>query len=340
MPRWCLLVCGVALAACSGEDPPAAADAARPADDVPAERAVFVNPAPDADAPDVAPPDAAPDDVAAPPPDAPTPPEGACVDRVGARGDTTFRMMSGGRDRTFVVHVPPSYDRTRPTPVVMDFHGWLGDGGAQATMTGLRTEADVRGLITVHPDGIGRSWNAGACCTPASTSGVDDVQFVRDLLDRVERDWCVDRRRVHAMGFSNGAGFSHRLACELSERVASIGPVSGTVAIPTCAPRRPVPVLHTHGTLDVVVPYLGGSFGGFEAVAATITRWATLDGCSDAPTESYRRGNVRCATQSRCREGAEVTLCTVTNGAHAWPANGDLRATAHILDFFARHPMP
>ncbi len=192
--------------------------------------------APPEDAPpeDVAPPE----DLAPPPEDVAAPDAGSsCTDRTGARGDTTFRIQSGGRERSFVVHVPPGYDRARPTPVVLDLHGWLADGAGQAATSHLRAEADLRGLIAVHPDGVGRSWNAGACCAPASSSGVDDVQFVRDLLDRVERDWCVDRRRVHAMGFSNGGGLSHRLACELSDRIASIGPVSGTVAIPTCAPR-------------------------------------------------------------------------------------------------------
>ncbi len=57
---------------------------------------------------------------------------------------------------------------------------------------------------------------------------------------------------------SNGAVMACRLATELSERIAAIAPVAGAVGTENNQPKRPVPVLHFHGTKDEYIPFLGG----------------------------------------------------------------------------------
>ena len=57
--------------------------------------------------------------------------------------------------------------------------------------------------------------------------GVHDLAFVKQLLREVLRLPCLDRRRVHCTGYSNGARFCMRLASELSHVIASVAPVSG-----------------------------------------------------------------------------------------------------------------
>jgi polyhydroxybutyrate depolymerase len=149
---------------------------------------------------------------------------------------------------------------------------------------------------------------------------------------------------------SNGGFLSHRLACELSDRIAAIAPVAGVLGIPTCAPRRPVPVFHFHGTLDALVPYNGGGALNFNSVADTMRGWAQRDGCGPTPAEFLRRGIVRCDRWSGCRLGSEVQLCTVDGGGHTWPGAfpiplfgvtaREVSASELMLDFFERHPMP
>jgi hypothetical protein len=45
-----------------------------------------------------------------------------------------------------------------------------------------------------------------------SSSCVSDVRFIAELLDAVEAGLCVNRRRIHATGFSNGAMMVYEIA--------------------------------------------------------------------------------------------------------------------------------
>jgi polyhydroxybutyrate depolymerase len=265
--------------------------------------------------------------------------------------DAIWMIEHGGMTRTIRVHVPASYDPARPTPVVLDFHGYTMSAQAQEDMTRLPAKSDAAGFISVTPDGTGslRGWNAGACCgTPAQT-GLDDVGFVNLLLDQLEARLCVDTRRVFSTGFSNGGFLSHRLACEASTRIAAIAPVAGMMGISECNPTRPVPVMHFHGTSDTIVPYAGGGFSGYRSAADTDAGWATRNGCDTTTTETFASGDSRCVSHGGCDGGSEVTLCTITGGGHTWPGGGyfpgghittDLSATDAMWAFFEAHPMP
>lgn len=272
-----------------------------------------------------------------------------CTGKTPQPLDAVWTLSHGGLARTIRVHVPASYDPTRPTPVVLDFHGYTMSAQTQADLTRLPAKADSAGFIAVHADGTGtpQGWNAGDCCgTPAATN-LDDVGFALALLDELEARLCVDARRVYATGFSNGGFLAHRLACEAADRVAAIAPVSGVIGIDTCTPSRPVPVMHFHGTADTIVPYDGGGLTGFRAVETTIAEWAARNDCTGEPVETFAQGDSRCLAHRTCSGGAEVTLCTVTGGGHTWPGGAyfpgghittDLSATDAMWDFFVAHP--
>ncbi len=277
-----------------------------------------------------------------------------CAGKTAQPLDATWKLSSSGGERVFDVHVPAKYDPARRTPVVFDFHGFTSDEKQQALLSGLNAKADEAGFVAVHARGTGvpLSWNAGACCGQAAGQGgepVDDVRFVRDMLDRLESQLCVDEKRVYATGMSNGGFLSHRLACEMSDRIAAIAPVAGVLGLQACAPSRHVPVMHFHGTLDTLVPYRGEPMKGFPSVASTINAWAERNGCSSAKVETFRKVDTVCETHQGCADGATVTLCTVQGGGHTWPGGlpvpplghttSNLSATDAMWDFFAAHPM-
>ena len=149
---------------------------------------------------------------------------------------------------------------------------------------------------------------------------------------------------------------SHRLGCELADRIAAIAPVAGVLGIApdACQPSRPVPVFDVHGTGDIVVPYNGGTplvprlgFGlVFRSVQETMQVWRERNACSEVAEVTYERGDVTCETWSSCAEGADVQLCTVRRGGHTWPGaplfgtSQNLETTEAIIDFFEDHPMP
>ena len=265
--------------------------------------------------------------------------------------DAVWTLEHAGMTRSIRVHVPASYDPTRATPVVLDFHGYTMSAQTQEDMTRLPEKSDAEGFISVTPDGTGspRGWNAGACCGTPASSGLDDVGFVDALLDQLEARLCVDTRRVFSTGFSNGGFLSHRLACEMSDRIAAIAPVAGMIGVASCNPTRPVPVMHFHGTSDNIVPYNGGGFTSYPSAPETDAGWAMRNGCDTATTESFANGDSRCVTHTGCDGGSEVTLCTITGGGHTWPGGAyfpgghitmDLSATDAMWTFFVAHPLP
>jgi polyhydroxybutyrate depolymerase len=212
--------------------------------------------------------------------------------------------------------------------------------------------SDREGFIAVHPDGTGSTtgWNAGACCGEAASSNVDDVGFIRALLDRVNEVRCVDQRRVFVTGMSNGGFMSHRLACEMADRFAAAAPVAGVDGTMSCMPSRPVPILDIHGTADTVVPYGGGTANNFRSVQDSVAAWVMRDQCTGSPMEVFKKGDATCQKWSGCAGSADVELCTIQDGGHTWPGglavaflgktSTDLDATAYMWDFFKAHPMP
>ncbi|HJL14451.1 MAG TPA: PHB depolymerase family esterase [Sandaracinaceae bacterium LLY-WYZ-13_1] len=302
-----------------------------------------------------------PEPAPSPEPDPPPPdPEPFSCEggRDGPVGRRLHTLTHDGLLRTTYLHVPEAYDPSEGTMLVLNFHGFSSADWQQALLTRMGEEADARGFVVAYPQGVAVSWNAGDCCGTAWADAVDDVGFVEALIDELSEAYCIDPRRIFATGMSNGGFFSHRLACELSERIAAIAPVAGVLGVEpeSCAPPRPVPVWQFHGTEDGLVPYEGGTpvvpeLGAglvFRSVDETMAHWAARDGCESTTTPFYENGDVTCVGWDGCE--APVRLCTVDGGGHTWPGGlpvpflgrttRDVDATDAMLDFFAANPMP
>lgn len=248
-------------------------------------------------------------------------------------------------ERSYIVHVPTGYGDAA-VPLVLNLHGYRATADIQQSYSQMDGKADAEGFVVVYPQGEGSppAWNAGGCCGGATT---DDVGFLAALLDALEEELCIDPRRVYVTGLSNGGFMSHRLACEMADRIAAAAPVAGTIAVDPCRPARPIPVLHIHGTADATVPYEGGWSKGARE---TMVEWAERNGCDPTSATTFQNGDSRCETWSGCEGGADVVLCTVEGGGHTWPGSFDVPALGYttkdlvandvIWTFFAAHPKP
>ncbi len=273
-----------------------------------------------------------------------------CQGKTGAAGDMDYTVDHDGDTRDFRVHAPPGYDGSVGMPVVLIFHGYTQTNDQIENVTLMTPAADAAGYVVVYAQGVSNSWNAGSCCGSAATQGVDDVGFVGAMIDAVDAAYCIDPKRVYAAGFSNGGMLSNRLACELSDRIAAIGPVAGPLAFDPCTPSRPVPMIEFHGTSDFIVPYNGGGAGGAVSAPENASFWSDTNGCGDTPTVTFDMGDALCETYGGCQADASVTLCTLDGGGHQWPGgmsagplgtvNMDISASAAMLEFFDAHPMP
>jgi len=251
-------------------------------------------------------------------------------------GDHTRTLSVGNLKRSYLVHVPRSYDGTRPSPIVLAYHGGGANAQQMIRFSGLSETAEKSGFVTVYPSGTGRqekalTWNGGNCCGYAMQNQVDDVAFTRALLDDLARVVKVDAKRVYATGMSNGAILAYRLASELSDRIAAIAPVAGPMGTEKCSPKRPVPVIHFHGTDDQFAPFKGGkgekSLTGtdFYSVEHSIRAWVKANGCKDEPAivelpDKAKDGTrVTRKTYGSGKEGSEVVLIVIEGGGHTWP---------------------
>ncbi|HZP57894.1 MAG TPA: PHB depolymerase family esterase [Dehalococcoidia bacterium] len=279
-------------------------------------------------------------------------PAGASCDqlRPHGSGDSDESIVSGGRSRTYILHVPPSYDGARRLPLVVDLHGAGSNAREQVFYSQFNRKADDEGFITVTPDALGdpQAWNF-----IPTASGADDVGFVRDVLDRVESQLCIDETRVYATGISSGGAMSVRLACSLQDRIAAIGPVAAIWYPPGCPTARAMPVIEFHGTQDPLVPYGGGpGVSGLNVpkVEDAIASWAKADGCAEPPARQDFSAHVRTTAYSECRDAAAVELWTVDGGGHTWPGapidvtrfgatTHEVSATDEIWSFFAAHTL-
>ncbi len=287
-----------------------------------------------------------------------------------AAGDHTRTVPAGGLQRRYLVHVPAKLDLTQPAAVVLAFHGGGGNPQSMVRLSGLNAKADAAGFLVVYPYGTGRladnllTFNGGGCCGYAMENKVDDVAFTRALLDDLATVARVDTNRVFATGLSNGGIVAHYIAAQLSDRIAAIAPVGGPLMVDTIQPRRPVAVMHFHGTGDEFAPFKGGygkgSFGrnkgvtDFKSVEHTLQAWVKANGCKSVPEvvalpdkaddgmKSTRK------TWSGGRGGSEVVLIEIEKGGHTWPGQKpivamlgpstmDISANDLMWEFFQRH---
>ncbi len=271
-------------------------------------------------------------------------------------------------ERAYLVHVP---DKLAENPaLVLNFHGGGGNAPSHQKYVRMDALADREGFIVVYPEGTGpfdgrlQAWNAGTCCGSAVRNRVDDVAFVRRLLDDLARRQTYDPRRVYATGLSNGAMMAYRLAVELSARIAAIAPIAGAPVIERYATARSVPVLHIHSVDDPRAIYAGGLGPPFpmtdqrvqhSPVEESLALWARANGCNEPMQQRQRRDWVgHTATlfaYPDCRE--EVLLWKLTGAGHVWPGGEQdyfprllgpgtevIDANEEIWKFFSRHLLP
>jgi polyhydroxybutyrate depolymerase len=263
---------------------------------------------------------------------------------------TGLQLEVDGRTRSYDLFVPETVDLWEPTPLVLNFHGYLGSPPNQAAFSQFDAVATERGLVVAYPAGVGSSWNGGQCCGTAHEDQVDDVAFARALVDRIASQACIDRRRVGAIGMSNGGHLAHRLACQAADVFSIAVSVTGVLAFagPACDPVRPISVVQFHGTSDAIVPY-GGAGPGYPHVGDMMRDWGARNGCALQPSVTHEVGDARCETWAQCDDDVETTLCTVTGGGHCWFGNPDcpfgasttqVDASAYAADLVLHKTLP
>jgi len=259
--------------------------------------------------------------------------------------------------RTYKLYVPASYDGTQAYPLVLNFHGLGSNAEEQLFYSDFRPIADTAGFLVVHPEGTkingNGHWNVNGIWHIGSTA--DDVGFAASLLDTLESLYNIDSDRVYATGMSNGGYMAYELACRLSDRIAAVASVTGSMTPTTlanCRPKHPTPIMQIHGTNDGTVPYEGAVWT--LSMEQLVDYWIDLNECDTVSVDSaFADVNpTDGSTVSRQsflngEAGSSVEFLTVDGGDHTWPGtffvfpgtNLDIKASQEIWNFFSQYDL-
>jgi len=294
--------------------------------------------------------------------------EDKLIEKPSLSPDDHFRfIMHGLRIRSYRIHIPPDYDENTPMPVIFVLHGHPHNSKIIKIQSEMDKKADEEGFIVVYPNGettpflsliknlLSGVWSRWWNCWDFNR--VDDVGFIRKLIGRLKENLNINSSRIYITGFSGGAMMTYRLGSELSDIIAAIVPVAGTIGgtwytwpddkvytIPE--PLNPLPVIVFHGIKDQDIPYGGGWVSSmyYYSVNESVSFWVNHNNCNSTPEINISEsGNIITRTYSNGSDGSEVVLYTIVNGGHEWFGSSwflpcEISVNDCMWDFFEKHP--
>jgi polyhydroxybutyrate depolymerase len=188
----------------------------------------------------------------------------------------------GGCERTFIEYVPKTLKPGAPLLFVLHPSG--GDPASMPEYSNYEFDelADKHGFLVVYPEGVDYTWNdcrAGSPF-PSKRLKIDDAGFIKTLLDHEVTAHAVDKKRVFAAGWSNGAQLAYRLALEYPDDFAGVAAISASVPVKEnldCGLlNKPVPVMIVNGTRGSICTTSIGRWPGWAATTprAASSTWA------------------------------------------------------------------
>jgi len=256
-----------------------------------------------------------------------------------------------GLQREYILYVPASYTGNDSVPLVFSFHGAGGTAQYQMESYDFRPVADTAGFLVAYPQGAPAGPGVSIWNISGDTTRADDIGFTEAMIDTISAAFAVDRGRVYATGKSMGGFFSIHLAGQISEKIAAIASVSGTMIQPmyeSSNPLHPTPLLQVHGTDDLLVPYTGNPI--YFSVDEALDYWVEYNHCDSIPTVTLRSdldstdgSTVEHIVYGNGDLGVTVEHLKVVGGGHTWPGqtdtvartNYDINASEEIWKFFS-----
>lgn len=263
---------------------------------------------------------------------------------------TVETLEHGGLTRSYRIHLPPNFDAQESLPLVFNLHGFTSNAFQQEAYSEMNMVADTARFIVCYPDGVNLAWNVGW----SFGSTADDIGFINAMIDKFAENYNINTNKVYSCGMSNGGFMSYHLACNLSERIAAVASVTGSMvpgSIASCTPAIPRPIMEIHGTADATVPY-NGNANIASPIEAVVSHWVTTNDCllvsdtTDFPDiDTGDNSTASRIDYSDCEGDKMVSFIKVFNGAHTWPGasitfigttNQDFNASSTIWNFFNR----
>ena len=267
------------------------------------------------------------------------------------RNTSRCSFVHDGLERFYLIYKPQSLNQ-EDAPVLFALHGYGSSAAFHKSYTGYENYADNEKFIVVYPQGYklesvlvnsSSHWNVGAWTT---ASEIDDIGFIDTIIDLVVNKEQVDETRIYSSGMSNGGFMSYHLACNLSEKIAAIASVTGSMSKETladCAPSHPTAILQIHGLQDLVVPYFGFGDLGMEPIDDVLAYWANFNDCNleklVAVADYFNeKGSIDFINYEFCMNNVDVKLIRIPSMDHTWPTlnNFNISASEEVWNFLSQ----
>jgi hypothetical protein len=164
----------------------------------------------------------------------------------GGKLYTDNQLPRGGKYdyqfRPYSVRLPKGYDPSKSYAVVLAGGGCGGNAENFASNPGGGYQPD-NSQSTIQ---VGLSYLAG-CFDDGGRSFADnnwldtpEIPYVRQVIEEVENNYCVDKSLVFESGTSSGGWESYTTGCGLADHIRAIGPVSGGLRLhrPECSGKQ------------------------------------------------------------------------------------------------------
>lgn len=261
-------------------------------------------------------------------------------------GQAIDSLVWQGISRSYQLHLPNGYDRSKRYPLIVACHPGLSNAAQHAESARWHVLGDTAGFITVYPNGMpsasnanSRLWNAYD--QPSTVREYDDVGFLNVLLDRLISNYSVDTCRVYMSGFSNGAMMTYRMACDLTDRFAAMAPLSGgwgygsdgscgdgncngdvapgcswRMAYVNCRPTRPIPMIFMKGSLE------GDNLPTCRGTIDSLNRfyWSNNLSCGNSVIDTVRVAGELVVREHFAGCQKDFRFYTVLGNSHQWHA--------------------
>lgn len=276
-----------------------------------------------------------------------------------------------GTNRNYHLFVP---NQPKNAPIVVLFHG---NRGSHTKLLGLKRGnapykiwldlAKQENIIIAIPNGVRgpkrhRGWND--CRSDAkSNPSVDDVLFIKSLINSIVTTYRADASKVFAVGTSNGGHMSMRLAQEIPNKLKAVASIAASSPVNSKCTNATVPlsVLIMNGTKDPIMPYLGGQMpsdrGKVYSTKETIDYWIKRNQTDTTPkitefpdSNSKDKSTVKKFLYRNGQNNTAVAFYKVIGGGHNEPSksqryrriikrfigeqNGDIEMANEVWNFF------
>ena len=256
--------------------------------------------------------------------------------------------------REYIIHIPGKYSKEKQTPLLFCFHGYSSSANTIMLYSNFNEIADTAGFIVAYPQGAlfhksnKTHFNVGGF-TKGSLS--DDVDFTRKLIDSISLEYNVDQRRIYSTGMSNGGFMSFLLACQLSDKIAAIASVTGSMSpeiFEQCNPKRPIPIMIIHGDKDRIVPYRHVKYKrNSKSIPEVLNYWVNHNNCGEicdtiiiSNVNKQDSSHVHHIIYSNEDSKIDIEHLKIVGGYHSWPGikeDFDIHQNDEIETFFTRY---